>query len=307
MPMFTLYATPTDPTAAAIARTLEMLAVPYVQRDPSADAEAAEQLRALTGALTTPTLVFPDGTVLVRPSPPQLAERLHTVLLPPPRVPVWRALSGLAPAFVLSLAAFALGVALSARIVPPLLSVLVLTAVVLALLGAAVMVLPPLKSRAERLRGHVHWDALRWVLVPAYSALLGLSTTQIAEDAPATLERYALPALGALLALLLAAALTRPLWGRWAEAVTRAQAMLGVVVLLGFVGLLLAGWLGVLTAPPRPLLRAEVGVFGLLLIFGSAQVATSWRSAHPMDGASAVLLPAFGVLMVWLLLGTVAG
>ena len=30
--MLTLYATPTDPTAAAIARTPEMLGVPYVRR-----------------------------------------------------------------------------------------------------------------------------------------------------------------------------------------------------------------------------------------------------------------------------------
>ena len=35
--MPTLYAAPIDSTAAAIARTLEMLGVPYVRRDPSAD------------------------------------------------------------------------------------------------------------------------------------------------------------------------------------------------------------------------------------------------------------------------------
>ncbi len=55
MPMLTLYASPTDPTADAIARTLELLAVPCVRRDPAADPSAAAQLRALTGELTTPT------------------------------------------------------------------------------------------------------------------------------------------------------------------------------------------------------------------------------------------------------------
>ncbi len=300
--MLTLYATPTDPTADAIARTLELLAVPYVRRDPAADPSAAAQLRALTGELTTPTVAFPDGTILVRPTPPQLAERLQTLLFPPPSPPAWRALLSLTLAFALSVAAFALGVALSVRVAPQATSALVLAVIALALLGAAMTVLPPFKGWAERLRARLPWGALRWVFVPAYLALLGLSVALLAEDAPTTLSRYALPALGAVLSLLTLAALSRPFWERWAGVLTRAQALLGVVVLVGFVGLVLAVLFGLLTTPTRPLLLAEAGVFGLLLLFGSAQVADSWRSAHPMDGASAVLLPVFGVLMVLLLL-----
>ena len=47
--MLTLYTAPTDPTADAIARTLELLAVPYVRVDSTADPSAAAQLRALSG------------------------------------------------------------------------------------------------------------------------------------------------------------------------------------------------------------------------------------------------------------------
>ncbi len=57
--MLTLYTTPTDPTADAIARTLELLAVPCVRRDSAADPSAASRLRALTGELITPT---PDAS-----------------------------------------------------------------------------------------------------------------------------------------------------------------------------------------------------------------------------------------------------
>ena len=301
--MLTLYATPTNPTADAIAHTLELLAVPYVRRDPVADPSAADRLRALTGELTTPTVIFPDGTALVRPTPPQLAERLQTLLLPPPSPPAWRALLGLALAFALSVAAFALGVALSVHVAPQAASALVLTVIVLGLLGAAALALPPFRGWAERLRARLPWDALRWALVPAYLALLGLSVALLAEDAPAMLGKCALPAIGALLGLPTLAALSRPFWGRWAAALTRAQAWLGAVLLVGFVGLVLAALFGLLTTPTRPLLLAEAGVFGLLLLFGSAQLASSWRSAHPIEGASAVLLPAFGVLMVLVLLG----
>ncbi len=48
--MLTLYAAPNDAPSAAV------------------------HLRTLTGKLTTLTVVFLDGTALVRPTPPQLAE-----------------------------------------------------------------------------------------------------------------------------------------------------------------------------------------------------------------------------------------
>ncbi len=131
------YASPTDPTADAIARTLELLAVPYVRRDPSAEPSAAAQLRALIGEIATPTVIFPDGTALVRPTPPQLAEHLQTLLFPPPSPPAWRALLGLALVFALSVAAFALGVALSVRVAPQATSALVLAVIALALLAEA--------------------------------------------------------------------------------------------------------------------------------------------------------------------------
>jgi|GEM_PF-6557247 len=301
----TLYTAPTDPTATAIARTLELLAVPYVRVDPTADPSAAAQLRALSGEVITPTLAFPDGTALVCPTPSQLAEHLHALLLPPSTPPPWHALLGLALAFALSVAAFALGVALSAHVRPQVASVLVLTVIALGLLGAAMTVLPPFKGWTERIRARLPWGALRWALVPAYLALLGLSVALLSEGTPAWLSRYGPPALAGIFGLLLLAALTRPLWRRWAVGLTRGQALLGAVVLLGFVGWMLAAWLGLLTTPTRPLLLAEAGVFGLLLLFGSAHVVDTWRSAHPMDGASAVLLPAFGVLMALALLSAI--
>ena len=61
----------------AAKRVLNARGVPYDWMDVEADAEARRLMLGLNGGMhSVPTVVFPDGTVLVEPSAPELTARL---------------------------------------------------------------------------------------------------------------------------------------------------------------------------------------------------------------------------------------
>lgn len=57
-------------------RLLDGLGVEYTLHDVEHDAEARERAIALSGRQSIPVILFPDGTILVEPSDPELRAAL---------------------------------------------------------------------------------------------------------------------------------------------------------------------------------------------------------------------------------------
>ncbi|WP_374687127.1 glutaredoxin family protein [Promineifilum sp.] len=73
-----LYGRPGCPSVTPVRRLLDEAGVAYNYLDIRQDAEAAARLRQLTGGYeSVPTLVFPDGSVLVEPWVGALRKRLQ--------------------------------------------------------------------------------------------------------------------------------------------------------------------------------------------------------------------------------------
>ena len=75
-----LYISQTNQTIFDISSTLDTLNLPHTALDIDHDPAAREQLQTLTGALDTPTLVLPDGTALIQPTPHELSAKLLPLL-----------------------------------------------------------------------------------------------------------------------------------------------------------------------------------------------------------------------------------
>jgi len=77
-PVIILYGRPGCPSVTPIRRLLDEADVAYDYLDIRQDAEAAARLRQLTGGYeSVPTLVFPDGSVLIEPWVGALRKRLQ--------------------------------------------------------------------------------------------------------------------------------------------------------------------------------------------------------------------------------------
>lgn len=73
----TMIATPFCFDTRLARRVLDELAVPYVFVDMRQDQAAARQVEQITGGFrSSPTILFPDGSVLVEPSEPTLRAKL---------------------------------------------------------------------------------------------------------------------------------------------------------------------------------------------------------------------------------------
>ncbi len=76
----TVYGTPWCGHSAWVRRALEQAGVPYRWIDISRDAEAAAWVESVNaGHQRVPTVVFPDGTILVEPSPHALSDKLSSM------------------------------------------------------------------------------------------------------------------------------------------------------------------------------------------------------------------------------------
>lgn len=73
----TVYGTPWCGHSAWVRRALEQAGIPYTWVDISRDAQAAAWVESVNaGYQRVPTILFPDGEILVEPSPPALRAKL---------------------------------------------------------------------------------------------------------------------------------------------------------------------------------------------------------------------------------------
>lgn len=168
-----LYLTPTSPTAPAVQAALDVLGLPYTLRDIDRDADARRRLLGLTDSVRVPTLVLPDGTALVQPTPPQLAAALRpyvTAAAKPARtstLPPWLVIG-------LGLASFSLGLVVGRSLGVLKASGASGVIVVALLAGGLLSLLPPVRRLLGWLRRWPPWMIARWSFVPVYAGALGL-------------------------------------------------------------------------------------------------------------------------------------
>jgi mycoredoxin len=80
-PVITLYGTLWCGAARRVRALLEQHHIPHTWVDIDQDSQAARQVELLTGGFrSVPTLVLPDGGVLIEPSLPDLAKKLGVTL-----------------------------------------------------------------------------------------------------------------------------------------------------------------------------------------------------------------------------------
>jgi mycoredoxin len=78
----TLFGAEWCPDCRRTKRALDAAGVPYVYRDLEADPAAADEAQSISGRMSIPVVVLPDGVVLVEPSDADLTAAIEAADIP---------------------------------------------------------------------------------------------------------------------------------------------------------------------------------------------------------------------------------
>ncbi len=285
--------------ATSIAVALDTLHLPYTLRNIE-DPAAREQLSVLTNGDDVPTLAFDDGTYLVNPTPKQFSEtmqrRLFGNIQTEPSASAGQRWMLVGVTMLAGLLAFGLGFSVSGTVAPHSAAILSL------LLGVGIIAflvasfIPPVKGLFSRLDKQRIFKVVRWVGLFLYIAVMGISLGG-QHKTFGIWQWESLAAIGLLLALGIAT-ITRHIWSRWDTKLQRAQILLAIVGLIGFLGLLMISIVFQQPGLSPMLLLTEGILFALMLVVGVLLlVGVQPKRLAPIQ-AVGVLLPLIGLLVV---------
>ena len=158
------------------------------------------------------------------------------------------------------------------------------------------LVIPPVKRWMAALRKHVAWKSAKWLFVPLYAGLMGLSLGS--QHTLFNVWLWIGFIAFAMVLVVITTALTRDLWEGWAQRIQKAQGWLGIIALVGFVGVLAVSTLLHQTGLLHSMLIPQFLLLGPMFGLGGFQLFAAGQQTSPINRAMGVLFPAIGLLVI---------
>src|SRR5579859_189845 len=219
-----LYAKQSDPSLKSLTEALQHLALTYTHLDVDVNPNARSNLLKLTGAQTTPTLIFGDGSYLIQPTPEQFAEKMLSLGSETRQSPTLFSVLRLWGEVVLTLAlgfvTFGLCFTIGSAYTATTFSALSFLVAAIGIGFVVLSLLPPGKRLLTAVSRFVPTKVLKWLIIPLLAAVMGLSLG--AQHKPFDVWAWIALVAVCILIAVMAAGLTREMWAKWAGNVRRA-------------------------------------------------------------------------------------